>query len=336
MSYGSGRACFFAACDALGLTPDPPGHRESVDVLLRFIAYMSVARQLRAGTMSNYLAAVRHLWHRTLRFDPSAGSPLPHALVASLGALDTRSPLFRRAFPRSWLLTAFSLSDDPVVPLAFVLGFVFFLRVSEYTSTPTGHRDDSSDDESVASQTGPFAPVRTPRWLHTSDLAVHDGRVIIDIRRSKTDTARRGSRHARDATGGALCPVALLLRYLAERGTRDPDSPALAWRNGRAFTAADLNSLIKVAAAQHNSDPLLYSSHSLRAGGVTEMHAEMSRRGSVDLMVLVREGRWASVEGLLKYLRMDATVASSLSGGMLGDAPTCSSSAPPPNAVPPR
>ena len=331
MSYQSGRSCYFDACRSLGLPVDPSTHRDSVDVILRFVAYMATVRQLRASTMSNYIAAVRHFWHRSQRCDPSFGSPLPSALIAALSAVDTRVPLFRRAFPRAWLSSSLSLSDDPVVPLAFVIGFVFFLRVSEYTWSPDG--GDSSDDDAPPAN-GPFAGAREPRRLLAPDLFVLDDRVILDIRQSKTDKIRLGSRHARDATGGPLCPVALLRRYTAERGPCGAHSPALVWRDGREFTAAHLNSLIKVIAARHGADPLLYSSHSLRAGGVTEMHAEMSRRGSVDVMVLVREGRWKSTEGLQKYLRMDATVAASLSSGMLG---ARSSSAPPARSpVPPR
>lgn len=271
-------------------SPHPVNHRDAVDALLRFIAYMNCVMDLRASTMSNYVAAVRHYWHRAVRSDPSAGSPLPSDLISALGAADTRAPLFRRSFPATWLPYACSLSDDPVVTLAFTIGFSFFFRVSEYCTTP---------------EHGAI--------LRVKHLFVEAGRLIVDVPYSKTDIERRGSRHARDATGCSLCPVTAFERYIAERGPADLDAPALVWRTGRPFTSADINCLIKTVAAHFNADPLLYSSHSLRAGGVTAMHA-----AGADTLVLVREGRWASTEGLFKYLRMDATTAAAFSFGMLG------------------
>lgn len=253
---------------------------------------------LRARTMSTYVAAVRHYWHRAVRCDPSAGSPLPSDLIASFAVADTRAPLYRRAFPAAWLRYACSLSDDPVVPLAFLVGFSFFFRVSEYCTTSA------------------YGTVLLARHLF-----VEGGRLIADVAHSKTDQERRGSRHARDATGCDLCPIAAFERYRAERGPVNADAPALVWRSGRAFTSDDINRLIKTVAAHFGADPLLYSSHSLRAGGVTAMHA-----AGAETLVLVREGRWASIEGLLKYLRMDATTAAAFSSGMLGS--TASGSVP--------
>jgi hypothetical protein len=255
--------------------------------------------------MSGYVAAVRHFWHRALRHDPSVGSPLPGDLISSFGAADTRVPLFRRSFPASWLSYACSLSDDHVVPLAFVIGFAFFLRVSEYCTVPE------------------YGAI-----LLAKHLFVDADRLILDIPHSKTDLERRGSRHARNATGCPLCPVTLFERYRAARGPRDAAAPALVWASGRAFTADDINRLIKTVASHFGADPLLYSSHSLRSGGVSAMHA-----AGADPVILVREGRWASTEGLFKYLRMDATAASSFSAGMLDASAGTSSSRP---LVPPR
>jgi hypothetical protein len=287
------------------MEPLPDSQRGAVDTLLRFIGFMAGAMDLRATSMSNYVAAVRHFWHRALRCDPSAGSPLPSDLISAFGAADTRAPLFRRAFPAAWLPYACSLSDDPVVALAFTVGFSFFFRVSEYCTTP--------------------------EWgaiLRAKHLFVVDGRLVADVPFSKTDFERRGSRHARDATGCAQCPVALFERYRTERGAPDPDSPALVWRSGRPFTSDHLNRLIKTVASHFGADPLLYSSHSLRSGGVTAMHA-----AGADPVLLVREGRWASIEGLFKYLRMDATAASSFTAGMLGSVSVAAPSRP---VVPPR
>ena len=291
MNYSSGRNAFALACNALGLDPLPATQRDATDVLLRFIGYMSAVLHLRASTMQGYVAAVRYMWHRSsLRCDPSAGSPLPASLISTFASSDTRTPLFRRHFERAWLLRALTLSDDPVVPLALVVGFTFFLRVSEYCTVQGKH------------------------VLTRAGLVAYPDGIGLNIERSKKDQERRGSKHRRRMCGGPLCPLALLHRYLATRPPGPPDGPALVWRDGRPFTSDQLNGIIKDAVRLCGTDPLLYSSHSLRSGGVTAMHAAGA---TVD--VLIREGRWVSIEGLLKYLRLDDVPGSLFTGAMLYD-----------------
>lgn len=299
MSYASGRAAFQLFCSLLGHDPRPSTDRAAVDLLLRFVEFLHNDRGLRSNTISTYTAAVRHWWHRELRCDPSAGSRLPSALLRTITASSDLPPLFRRNFMSDWLPFSFELSDDPVVALAFVVGFSFFLRVSEYL---TVSRDG--------------AAVTQLRWAH---IWVHDDALWLDIVKSKTDLERRGSRHSRISCGGALCPVGLFLRYAASRPSPpDPASPAFAWADGRPFTADQFNALIKRAVARGGADPLLYSSHSMRSGGVTAMHA-----AGASIPVLIREGRWASIDGLMKYLRLDPYVGSVFTGPMLGPLAAC-------------
>jgi len=291
VNYASGRRAFSLACFALDLDPFPSSPLAAVDTLLRFIWFMGTRMLLRASSMSQYVASVRYMWHRSpLRSDPSSGSPLPSAYIDFFRANDKRPALFRRAFDREWLRYTLDLSDDPVVPLAFAIGFFFFLRVSEYCVTDKG------------------SILRAENVLVASDC------LVLDIPYSKTDKERRGSRHARRRTGGRMCLVALYEAYRASRPAGSADEPALVWRSGRPFTDDDLNALIKRVATHFGADPLLFSSHSLRSGGVTAMHA-----AGAPETVLIREGRWASIEGLLKYLRMDASAAADFAADMLPD-----------------
>ena len=248
---------------------------------------------LRCSTMHGYVAAVRYDWHRSpLRSDPSAGSPLPAELINSLAAEAALPPLFRAHFPRGWLADAASLSLDPVVELAFAIGWFFFLRVSEYCTTT----DRFGVTDSV---------------LRARDLSLVANGLRLHIEHSKTDQARRGSAHIRGPTGVAVCPVAAYRRYVAARPNLDPDGPALVWADGRPFTSRDINRLIARVAAAHGESSL-YSSHSLRSGGVTAAHA-----AGHQVPLLIREGRWASIDGLMIYLRMSPDAGAALSVGQI-------------------
>jgi hypothetical protein len=276
-------------CDAFGLNPFPSNPRSATDLLLRFIAYMSQVHNLRSSTMSGYVTHVRHMWHRSdLRRDPSEGSPLPGQFLGSLGKLDTRPPLFRRAFPAPWLTFAAGLSPDPVVRLAFSIGFLFFLRVSEYCTTDGDAR------------------------LLSRHITIVNDCLVLDIVISKTDLLRRGSIHQRKAIPGHfLCPVASYQAYRASR-PYNASEPALMCSDGRPFTADMLNALIKITAAHFGFLPLYFSSHSLRSGGATALH-----RAGAGVEILMREGRWASIESVFFYLRLDSVTAAAFSTTML-------------------
>ena len=287
-------------CDAYSLTTLPSSSMSATNILLRFIAYMAHVRNLRVSTMSGYVTAVRHMWHRSdLRRDPSEGSPLPGQFLSSLGKLDSKPPLFRRAFHADWLPFAVGLSPDPVVRLAFSIGFLFFLRVSEYCTTDGVTR------------------------LFAHHITVVDDCLVIDIAISKTDQVRRGSIHQRRAISGRLlCPVASYLAYRASRPYIESE-PALMCIDGRPFTADMLNVIIKAAAANFGFLPLYFSSHSLRAGGATALH-----RAGAGVEIVMREGRWASIESVFFYLRLDSVTAASFSTTML---PADSTAAAPPS-----
>lgn len=254
---------------------------------------MASVMALRCSTMHGYVAAVRYDWHRALRSDPSSGSPLPAELINALAAEADLPPLFRQHFPREWLATAAALSDDPVVELAFVVGWFFFLRVSEYCTTTDRFGASGSR-------------------LRARDMTLVANGLRVNIAISKTDQVRRGSAHIRGPTGSATCPVEAFRRYVAARPGLDPDGPALVWADGRAFTSRDLNRFIAQVTAAHGATSSLYSSHSLRSGGVTAAHA-----AGHEVPLLIREGRWASIDGLMIYLRMSPNAGAALSVGQI-------------------
>lgn len=228
-----------------------------------------------ASALKLAVCGVRHMWISTPPFvDPSRGSQLVSKTLASFQSSVATPATFAPALPPSTLRFAFDISTDPVVPLALVLAFAFFLRVSEYSHTPvTGTR------------------------LHVSDVTPTPRTLRITIRVSKRST--KPTQHERAATGTRWCPLALFHAYAKTRRFNDPESPALQWLDGSPVTSDDVNSLVKrLCRRAATPSPDAYSSHSMRAGGaVAALVLEK------DTAWILREGRWASVKSLLLYIR---------------------------------
>ena len=305
MNYASGRDAYLALIDAY--TPSGlsalPVDAAAADRALCLFAMHLYDSGYRASTMRNYRSAVLHLWKISL----SASHPAIHAISVPHGlpnsslllrhytATSDLEPLHRHPFPAQWLLPQPPSAEDPVTAFAVLLGFLFYLRVSEYTTTAA----------------------------HGARLAVEHLRVVtlpdgvtealhLTIAKSKTDIVKRGSSHVRAATGGPRCPVACYRHYVATRRGSRPDAPALQWRDGRAFTDAHLNAAIKSIAAANNAAPDFFSSHSLRSGGVT---AALST--GLDQAIAMREGRWLSVTSLVTYIRLAECLGAGATAAMV-------------------
>ena len=74
------------------------------------------------------------------------------------------------------------------------------------------------------------------------------------------------------------------------------------WLDGSAVTSAQLTTLVKSLAVAAGASPALFSSHSLRSGGVCAALA--CGQGEA---VAMREGRWASLNSLKHYIRLAST-----------------------------
>ena len=240
----------------------------------------------RPSTMRSYRSATLHYWKLELPPDsPVLCSALSRSslYLRQLAAITELEPLHRQPFPASWLPAQPTVGEDPVQAFAVLLGFVFFLRVSEYCTTNAhGARLAASD----------LRVTRLPSGVEALELT---------IRVSKTDLIKAGSTHLRAATGCSNCPVARFRAYVAHRGSVHADAPALQWRGGRPYTDTQLNVFIKSLAVANDAAPDFFSSHSLRSGGAS---AGLSA-GRQDSW-LMREGRWKSVSSLLCYIRMSA------------------------------
>jgi integrase len=148
----------------------------------------------------------------------------------------------------------------------------------------------------------------TFRWfaLKASDIAVIDSAgtptaepklaaaVCIRLRGSKTN--QRGSPVTRMLTRPGhpnLCPVLGALLLIRARGNLTASIPAAVFLSRAqrpcCVTAARVAQVIQAAARRRGEDPRQFRTHSLRAGGATNMY-----RAGVDALTIQFHGRWAS------------------------------------------
>jgi integrase len=110
--------------------------------------------------------------------------------------------------------------------------------------------------------------------LNVEDLERGEEGIVVHIRRSKTDQEGRGRAVAVPRIGGSLCPVAALESWLRRAKI---NSAAVFRRFDRyghltphRLNAGYVSRIVKARLRILGVDPKLYSSHSIRAGLITE------------------------------------------------------------------
>jgi hypothetical protein len=124
----------------------------------------------------------------------------------------------------------------------------------------------------------------------------------IWLRRSKCNRSGGGEWVTCRDYGG-VNSISLLKRYLKELGIADqPDALLFPSRSGKAWvwdkTLSDswLRGIVKRTAAALGMDPSAYSTHSLRAGGATDLFV-----ARVPYFAIKKMGRWKSDSAMLYY-----------------------------------
>ena len=138
-------------------------------------------------------------------------------------------------------------------------------------------------------------------------------RMIITVRRSKTDHLSEGQRIA-VPQGRKIRPIERLKAWLAASGIRRGPLFRSMRRGGRVLDKplhhSDIPRLLKCYAAQIGLNPGLVSGHSLRAGFVTSAVAHQARMDKI-----MEVTRHRDVSSIMKYIR-DADAFSDHAGEM--------------------
>ena len=157
--------------------------------------------------------------------------------------------------------------DSAMLWAAFSTAWFGFLRVSEFTTPPSGF------DPSI--------------YLPISDLMVdchlHTLGVLLLIKASKTDPFHQGVKLFLPCTCGMLCPVASLSAYLHHRG--NSAGPPFLFTDGTALSCLHvtgrLRSLLADAGVQGN-----FSSHGVWIGAATSVNGAAFPTHSSELSVI--------------------------------------------------
>ena len=254
----------------------PTTASDAVSVMTAFISH-EAGRGLSASSIGSAMWALAHLWKTSppLFTDLSAGHPRVRSSLSSLKAACLTPATHTLALPPSTLHHIHRVDPaEPVAALALMLGFGFFLRVSEYTTC------DKTGTRLLVQHLTP-----TPTTLR------------INIFKSKTSTVP--SHHERRASPGAPnCLLTLYNTYASTRTNNSPFAPALQFRDGSPVTDAHVKAWVFKLLTLSALATTGHGTHSLRAGGAVAALAHA--KGDSYLM---REGRWRSMASLRLYTR---------------------------------
>ena len=147
--------------------------------------------------------------------------------------------------------------------------------------------------------------------------------MTINLKRTKTNKSGVPELAVIPARGAAaaVCPVAVVLKYLSLRDARfgsDPSKPFFGRVSGAALTPRVFNALLKRAGeATGVRDWRELGSHAFRAGSTTDAVAN-----GADFLAIKAHGRWRSDKAPASYIRKEGRRAAAARGQGFLDGPT--------------
>jgi hypothetical protein len=283
--------------------------------LIYFIHEAFGRDRLRASTINNYLAGVRHFmncggvptdWFDSfpVRAAKSAVELLDRQLVA---IKETRRLPLSAEMIEAYRVCSPVVSDyrEACTYAALRLAFTLMLRISEYTVTKADHFLRAEDVSFVRRDGGVVRADGVAGSLPLGDVVA----VLVDIRSAKNDRDGEGHRFSllSDPSVKEGCACSLLLDW-AKRGKprrgQQFFSMNLAggahWRLSR----GDITEAVKKLAVRFGFNPERFSSHSLRIGGASALAAANVQDYAIQAL-----GRWRSL-AFLDYIHVSEAMTS--------------------------
>ena len=253
---------------------------------MRFLA--SVRRRLSYKSIKVYLAGIQ--FKSALQGFPLQIHRFPRIYYALRGirrlqgnefTRPPRSPitLYHLSRLRIYSKQNFSHPDDKMLSAAVLLAFFALLRCSEYTCPKSKHYDPECT-------------------LQFHDICFEKNFQFVQVRiaQSKTDPFRVGCNLKVWATGGKLCPVRAMKRFIQTHPFRK--GPLFVFSEGSFLTRARLANILHSAIPEVN-----LNTHSFRIGGASAAAAAGIPDSTIQVM-----GRWASNAYRLYLRTPDATL----------------------------
>ena len=253
---------------------------ESVTLFAAFLG----AEGLAISTIESYLAALRHVH---LLANPSCPAPSWHSphmkvLLHGIRRVQAQQSSARVRLPitsslmriiKAQLAKSSSSYISLLIWAACCTGYFGFLRCGEFL-VPDGTQYDASIHLSLADFT--FNQSSSP-W-----------RIILTIKKSKTDQFRQGTQVVLGATGSDLCPVGALLDFLSIRGGEP--GPLFRLQDGSPLHRAMFVQQVQAALSASGLAGSSFNGHSFRIGAATSASAAGVPESTIKVL-----GRWQSM-----------------------------------------
>ena len=277
VAYGKGWQCFCDYCAERGIEPL---EANGEDVAGFFVAMASGQRSgrkkvLSLGTLTLYRSAITRNFIEAGRASPARHGDVD-AVMRGLARVRASGPRRVKALREHDVKAMLDKCPDTLIGVrdaaVLAIGFAGAFRRSELCG------------------------------LRAEDVEMLEpGRMVIHIRRSKTDQAGAGQRVA-IPKGRTVEPIARLQSWIREAQIREGYLFRTMRRGGRVTGSplhhSDVARLVKHYAASIGLDPRAFSAHSLRAGFVTSAAAHHARLDKI--MEITRHKNPATV---LQYVR---------------------------------
>lgn len=242
-----------------------------------------------------YLAAVGSL-HRQLGYrSPTHNNPRlklvlqgakrAHARATHTTRQPITGPILKRLLAEIEEARSLKGHDKRLLAAAFSLAFFGMLRISEFTA-PSARRFNHR-----------IHPTR-------NCVELSKGHYTFHIKRSKTDQLHHGEEVHISQSGGQLCPVTAMRRYMKSRKQqRRNRDPLFIFSNSKPLTRHSCLKHLRHFLEKAGYSPQLFNTHSFRIGAAT--HAAHLGMPSHHIKLL---GRWHSTA----YQRYTRSCASTL------------------------
>jgi hypothetical protein len=255
--------------------------------ILIFIHWLAKKRNLKAGTINNYLAGIRQLHIANGIPDPGIRTETVNLIVKGAQNKEARDRLanaqqVKRPITAESMLTLKS-------------------KLREWPESGTNHRlvwavatcllhGLFRIRELVSEKEAEFDPAFT---LLTDDIYVAEtgefGTVQFRLKAPKEDKKNRSKIVDVYGTGGPTCPVQAFSKWQA-RVSWPAGQPAFRWEDGRPLTAKRFNSILKeTMTGQGQEGDRTFSSHCFRIGAASRLGSLGYSDEDVKAM-----GRWSS------------------------------------------
>ena len=257
------------AVDAQEITPEI-----SDDILIQFIAYCSQILNIKYSTIKLYLCGIRYHYLRHGRSSPLESSWTSARVYTFLNSVKRnqtntkreRMPIDINVLKK--IVNQVSKSyTDKLMTAACTLAFFAFLRCGEFTV-------DSELPEEVI--------------LCKEDLVISSNKLLINLRKSKTDPFRKGIAIHVYSTKNEVCPVAAMHQYMCS--AKQSASKALfIMEDGNPLNRKTCIRDLKLIIHQVGLDDSKFNGHSLRIGAATTCSAIRMEDHLIKTL-----GRWSS------------------------------------------